>query len=58
MCIRDRLYISLCPCKGCSKLIHQAKIKRVVYSEEYKDRSGVEFLEKAGIEVCHIALEG
>ena len=57
-CKDATLYISLCPCKGCSKLIHQAKIKRVVYSEEYKDRSGIEFLEKAGIEVCHIALEG
>ena len=31
------LYISLSPCKNCSKLIHQAKIKRVVYDEQYKD---------------------
>ena len=53
-CEGATLYISLCPCKGCSKLIHQANIKRVVYQEEYKDKSGVEFLEKAGIEVCHI----
>ena len=48
------LYISLCPCKQCSKLIHQANIKRVVYQKEYKDKSGVDFLEKAGIEVWHI----
>jgi hypothetical protein len=26
----------------------------VVYSKAYKDLSGVEFLEKAGIEVAHI----
>ena len=45
------LYISLSPCKECSKLIHQAKIKRVVFNKAYKDQSGLEFLEKAGIQV-------
>ena len=49
------LYISLSPCKECSKLIHQAKIKRVVFNKAYKDTSGLEFLEKAGIEITHIA---
>ena len=48
------LYVTLSPCTECSKLIHQAKIKRVVYNEQYKDTSGLEFLEKAGIEVCQI----
>ena len=41
------LYVTLSPCTDCSKLIHQAKIKRVVYNEQYKDTSGLEFLEKA-----------
>ena len=50
------LYISLSPCKNCSKLIHQAKIKRVVYEEQYKDNSGLEFLQKAGVEVCQIKI--
>ena len=50
------LYISLSPCKNCSKLIHQAKIKRVVYEEQYKDTSGLEFLKKAGVEVCQIEI--
>jgi len=50
-CDGATLYISLSPCKSCSKLIHQAGIKRVVYSSSYKDLSGVEFLEKAGIKV-------
>ena len=49
------LYISLSPCKECSKLIHQAKIKRVVFNKAYKDTSGLDFLEKAGIEITHIA---
>ena len=50
------LYVTLSPCTDCSKLIHQAKIKRVVYSEQYKDTSGIEFLEKAGIEVCQVEI--
>ncbi len=48
------LYISLSPCRECSKLIIQAGIVRVVYKNEYKDTSGIEFLEKFGIEVAHI----
>ncbi|MDO4728717.1 MAG: dCMP deaminase family protein [Bacteroidota bacterium] len=50
-CNGATLYITLSPCKECSKLIHQAGIKRVVYIEDYKDTSGVEFLLKAGVEV-------
>lgn len=48
------LYITLSPCRDCSKLILQAGIKRVVYARAYKDLSGVEFLKQAGIEVVHI----
>ena len=50
-CAGATLYITLSPCKSCSKLIHHAGITRVVYSQAYKDLSGVEFLEKAGIQV-------
>lgn len=50
-CENATLYITLSPCKDCSKLIHQSGIKRVVYHQEYKDTSGVEFLRKAGVEV-------
>ena len=55
-CKGSTLYVTLSPCQGCSKLIHQAGIKRVVYSTQYKDLSGVEFLEKAGIEVQFISI--
>jgi dCMP deaminase len=48
------LYITLSPCKDCSKLIIQAGIKRVVYGVEYKDTSGVDFLREYGISVEHI----
>jgi dCMP deaminase len=51
------LYITLSPCTDCSKLIHQSGIKRVVYANAYKDLSGLEFLEKAGVEVQHLPYE-
>tara|TARA_B100001094_G_scaffold240060_1_gene235626 strand:+ start:1761 stop:2183 length:423 start_codon:yes stop_codon:yes gene_type:complete len=52
-CKGATLYITLSPCRECSKLIHQSGITRVVYSKTYKDTSGLEFLEKAGVStVC------
>lgn len=54
-CAGATLYISLSPCRECSKLIHQAGIKRVVYHEEYKDTSGLEFLQKAGVAVSKLS---
>ena len=48
------LYITLSPCKECSKLIFQSGINRLVYHTEYKDRSGLDFLIKSGIEISHI----
>ena len=50
------LYITLSPCKECSKLIHQSGIKRVVYQIVYKDDSGLKFLNKAGIELVHMPI--
>ena len=53
-CEGATLYITLSPCKDCSKLIHQSGIKRVVYTKGYRDDSGSIFLIKAGIEVVHL----
>ncbi len=53
-CKGATLYITLSPCKECSKLIYQSGIKRVVYQNGYKDDSGLKFLEKAGVEISHI----
>jgi dCMP deaminase len=55
-CDGATLYITLSPCKQCSKLIYQAKIKRLVYAVQYKDTSGIEFLKKAGVIVDHIKI--
>ena len=53
-CKDSTLYITLSPCKECSKLIHQSGIKRVVYANQYKDTFGLEFLEKAGVELSYL----
>ncbi|WP_343634895.1 dCMP deaminase family protein [Fluviicola sp.] len=53
-CSGATLFITLSPCKDCSKLVLQAGIKRVVYMTEYKDTMGVDFLKSAGVEVVHI----
>ena len=47
------LYLTHSPCKDCSKLILQSGIKRLVYMDKYKDRSGLDFLEKAGLMITH-----
>jgi dCMP deaminase len=54
-CQDATLYITMSPCKDCSKLIFQSGIKRVVYLEQYKDGEGRNFLSKAGVEVEHIS---
>lgn len=56
-CKGATLYITLSPCQHCSKLIHQSGITRVVYSNEYKDVSGLEFLKKAGVELIYLPNE-
>lgn len=56
-CKGATLYITLSPCKQCSKLIHQSGITRVVYAKQYRDTSGIEFLEKAGVEIIHLPYE-
>lgn len=53
-CQGATLYITMSPCKECSKLIYQSGIKRLVYHIGYKDNSGLEFLEKAGVELQQI----
>lgn len=56
-CKGATLYITLSPCQQCSKLIHQAGITRVVYADGYRDTSGLEFLEKAGVDILHLPIE-
>ena len=59
-CHNATLYLTLSPCKDCSKLVVQSGIKRLVFMNAYKDLSGVEFLKEAGIEIEQIenAIDG
>ncbi len=51
------LYVTASPCIECSKLIIQAGIKRVVYSEKYRLEDGINLLKRANIEVLYIDME-
>nr|QMP83365.1 MAG: dCMP deaminase [Caudoviricetes sp.] len=45
------MFITHSPCIQCSKGIYSSGIKEVYYSQEYRDPSGLKFLEKCGIKV-------
>lgn len=51
------LYVTASPCMECSKLIIQAGIKRVVFSDLYRIQDGLDLLRRAGIEVVHMPLD-
>ncbi len=51
------LYVTSSPCIECAKLIVQAGIGRVVYSEKYRVEDGINLLSRAGIEVVHLEVE-
>ncbi|MDB4334758.1 dCMP deaminase family protein [bacterium] len=50
------LYVTSSPCIECAKLIIQAGIKRVVFSEKYRIEDGIELLERANIDLVHLDL--
>jgi dCMP deaminase len=45
------LYVTSSPCLECAKLIIQAGIKRVVFTENYRIEDGINLLKRANIEV-------
>jgi len=51
------LYVTASPCVECSKLIIQSGIKRVVYSDKYRDQSGLVLLERKGVITEYIPFE-
>ena len=48
------LYVTCSPCIECSKLIIQAGIRRVVFSELYHNTDGVDLLKRSGVEIEYI----
>jgi cytidine/deoxycytidylate deaminase family protein len=48
------LYITASPCMECAKLIIQAGIRRVVFSDLYRITDGLDLLRRAGVEILHV----
>ena len=48
---RKKMYVTLSPCSHCAKMIVNANIEEVVYSEDYRDTSGIDIMSSAGISV-------
>jgi dCMP deaminase len=51
------LYVTSSPCLECAKLIIQAGIKRVVFTESYRIEDGIKLLKRADIEVKQVEME-
>ena len=49
-----KMYVTLSPCRMCAKAIINAGIDEVVYDEQYRDTSGIEILEEAGLTVINV----
>ena len=54
---KKTIYLTLSPCKSCCKAIINGGIDRVVYTNAYRETSGIELLQKAGIEVVYYSAE-
>lgn len=48
------LFVTHSPCMECSKGAYQAGIKEVYYMIPYRNKQGIEFLEKCGIPVYQV----
>jgi len=48
------LYVTSSPCLECAKLIIQAGIRRVVFTDSYRLEDGINLLKRANIEVVQV----
>lgn len=48
------MYSTIVPCPICARMILNAQIRRVVYSGDYSDKSGLDILREGGVEVLHL----
>jgi dCMP deaminase len=45
------LFVTHAPCLDCAKLVYQSGINSVYYRNSYRNNDGIDFLEKAGVQV-------
>lgn len=48
------MFITHSPCIQCSKGIYSSGITRIYYENEYRDLSGIHFLNKCGLEIIRV----
>lgn len=48
------MFVTHAPCLECAKLIHQAGIHNVWFGKQYRDESGINFLQKCKIGINHV----
>ena len=48
------IFITHSPCMECAKLIYQSGIRNVFYRENYRDNTGIDFLQKSGVTVTKV----
>lgn len=53
--IGSTMYVTLSPCFECAKLIIQSGIKRIVFSDVYRNIDPIIFLSEGGVEITRIS---
>lgn len=48
------IFITHAPCIECAKLIYQSGIQRVFFGAQYRDDTGINFLQRSGITVTKV----
>jgi len=48
------LFVTHAPCLDCAKLVYQSGINSVFYRNSYRSADGINFLEKAGVQVTQV----
>ncbi len=48
------LFVTHAPCLDCAKLVFQSGISSVYYRNSYRSDTGLQFLEKAGVQVTQV----
>lgn len=51
------MFCTHAPCLNCAKLIYQSGISNLYYRDTYRDNSGLDFLEKSGVNVTRFKVQ-